>query len=120
MTKTLTAVILTALLAACAGRAAQPVMAYQYGDETKSCEGLRQEMGMTEGEIARLMPKTEKTGKNIALGVAGALFIVPLLFIDLSQSEQTEIEAHRQRYNRLFLMSTEKKCSGVATAATPG
>ena len=55
----------------CGGRAANPVMSSQYGDQNKSCNALRIELGQTEQELRRLMPETDKTGKNTALGVAG-------------------------------------------------
>lgn len=57
--------ILTAALtiaAGCGGRAANPVMVHQYGDEQKSCQALEQEMAFIESEIQRLVPKTDKTG----------------------------------------------------------
>jgi hypothetical protein len=99
------------MLTGCGGRAANPVLIQQYGDDRKSCESLEVEISQIEGEIQRLMPKTEKTGKNVALGVTGVFFIVPLFFMDLSQAEQIEVEAYRQRYNHLVIMATEKECS---------
>ncbi|MBI5919580.1 MAG: hypothetical protein HY849_09450 [Nitrosomonadales bacterium] len=94
----------------CAGRTANPTMIQQYGDDKKSCQALEREMSFIEGEIARLIPKTEKTGKNVALGVTGALFIVPLFFMDLSQAEQIEVDAYRQRYNHLMIIADDKQC----------
>ncbi len=70
-------VLVMITVAGCAGRAANPVMVNQYGDDEKSCKALEREILFTEEEIRRLMPATEKTGKNVALGVAGAFLIVP-------------------------------------------
>ena len=56
----------------CAGRAANPVMIQQYGDNEKTCQTLEREMAFIQGEIQRLIPQTEKTGKNVALGVTGS------------------------------------------------
>jgi hypothetical protein len=67
-------------------------------------------MTLIQAEIQRLIPETEKTGKNTALGVTGFFFIVPLFFMDLSESEQVEINAYRQRYNHLMIIASEKKC----------
>jgi hypothetical protein len=67
-------------------------------------------MNIVQTEIQRLIPETEKTGTNTALGVAGFFFIVPLFFMDLSESEQIEINAFRQRYNHLMIIASEKKC----------
>ena len=67
-------------------------------------------MGFIEGEISRLIPQTEKTGKNVALGVAGWFFIVPWVFMDLSKAEQMEVDAYRQRYNHLMILVDEMNC----------
>jgi len=102
---------LLAMLVGCAGRAANPVMIQQYGDDKKSCQALEREMVFIQGEIKRLVPKTEKTFKNVVLGVTGFFFLVPLLFIDLSNAEQMEVDAYRQRYNHLLIIAGDKKCS---------
>lgn len=110
--KTHTVVFAAALiLAGCAGRDPNPVLIQQYGDDRKSCETLEVEISQIEGEIQRLVPQTNKTGKNVALGVTGAFFIVPLFFMDLSQAERIEVEAYRQRYNHLVIIATEKGCT---------
>jgi hypothetical protein len=46
----------------------------------------------------------------VALGVTGFFLIVPLFFMDLSQSEQIEVNALRQRYNSLAVIATDKNC----------
>ena len=97
-------------LIGCAGRAASPVMIQQYGDDKKTCQALETEMAFIQGEIQRLIPETEKTGKNVALGVTGVFFIVPLFFMDLSQAEQEEVNAYRQRYNHLLIIAGDKNC----------
>jgi hypothetical protein len=101
---------LVVALSACAGRPANPVMIQQYGDSNKSCVTLEREMSLVQAEIQRLIPETEKTGTNTALGITGFFFIVPLFFMDLSESEQVEINALRQRYNHLMIIASEKKC----------
>ncbi len=98
------------LVIGCAGRAAHPVMIQQYGDGKKSCQALERDMAFIQGEIQRLIPQSEKTGKNVALGVTGYLFIVPLFFMDLSRAEQIEINAYRQRYNHLLIIAGDKQC----------
>lgn len=99
-----------AVLSACAGRAPNPVMVQQYGDNAKSCQALEMDMAFIESEVGRLIPDTEKTGKNVALGVTGAFFLVPLFFMDFSQAEQIEVNAYRQRYNYLAILAMEKGC----------
>ncbi len=98
------------LVIGCAGREAYPVMIQQYGDEKKSCQALERDMAFIQGEIQRLVPQSNKTGKNVALGVTGYLFVVPLLFMDLSKAERIEIDAYRKRYNHLLIIAGDKQC----------
>lgn len=109
--KELGAIALSAvLLLGCAGRDAHPVSTYQYGDEKKSCKALEMDLDLTEENIQRLLPESKKTGKNVALGVAGAFLIVPWFFMDLTKSEKIELEALRKRYNQLLVISEDKNC----------
>lgn len=64
--------------------------------------------------MQRLLPKTDKTGQNVALGVAGAFLLVPWFFMDFKEAEQTEYEAYRQRYNNLAMIAMDKNC-GIKT-----
>ena len=57
-------IVITALVIGCAGRAANPVMIQQYGDDKKTCQALEREMAFIQGEIQRLIPQTQKTGKK--------------------------------------------------------
>jgi hypothetical protein len=98
------------MLLGCAGREAHPVSTYQYGDEKKSCKALDMELTFTEEKIQRLLPETHKTGKNVGLGVAGVLLIVPWFFMDFTKSEQIEAEALRDRYNQLLVIAEDKNC----------
>ena len=116
MNKKLIISLLIIAMSGCAGRAANPVMVQQYGDQNKSCEAIEKELTFIESEVGRLAPKTEKTGKNVGLGVAGALLIVPWFFMDFSESEQVEIDAFRRRYNHLIILAEDKKC-GLANVS---
>lgn len=118
MNKKLAVGLLIVGLVGCAGRAANPVMVQQYGDQNKSCEAIEKELSYIESEVQRLAPKTEKTGKNVGLGVAGAFLLVPWFFMDFSESEQVEIDAFRRRYNHLIILAEDKKC-GLAKEQIP-
>jgi len=56
------------VLSGCAGRAANPVMTNQPGDQSRSCFSLASEMNEIEGEINKRLPKESRTGQNVALG----------------------------------------------------
>lgn len=92
---------------------------YQYGDENKSCQRLRADISSTNSEIATLLPDTDKTGTNVALGVAGAFLLVPWFFMDFSESEQVEVNALRRRHNNLVAISGEKQCGLDAREIPP-
>lgn len=99
------------LLTACAGRAAHPVAINQYGDQGKSCSALNLEISMIENNVQQLIPQTDKTGRNVAFGVAG-LFVWPLwLFMDLSTAEKQELHALRARHDHLINIAQQKQCT---------
>lgn len=106
-------IFLALVLAGCAGRDANPVMSRQMGDNDMSCTAIRTEMAFIEEEINRLIPESKKTGKNVALGVAGWFVLVPWFFMDFSDAEKQEIHAYRQRYNTLMILGDEKGCAKV-------
>ena len=98
------------LVFGCAGRTANPTPTVHAGDHNASCTDLESMMSEIETNINRLMPKSEKTGKNVGLGVAGAFLIVPFFFMDFSDAEKIEIEAYRSRYNHLARLYNSKGC----------
>ena len=99
----------TCTLSGC-GRSANPVQIWQPTDDQLSCSSLLSAMDEAENNIKRLLPKSEKTGKNVALGVAGAFLLVPWFFMDFSEAEKIEIDAYRNRYNHLARLYRDKGC----------
>lgn len=111
MKKISSALLITILLVqGCAGRAANPILVDQVGDNQKSCETLQTEMASIQAQIQKLVPESDKTSKNVGLGVAGFFLIVPWFFMDLSDAEKAEINAYNMRYNKLTTIATQKKC----------
>ncbi|MRI34446.1 hypothetical protein EOPP23_15765 [Endozoicomonas sp. OPT23] len=107
------------MLAGCAGRSAKPVQVQQADDAFRTCQSIEQEIHFIETEINRLIPKTEKTGKNVGLGVAGMFFFPAWFFMDLSAAEQKEINAYRDRYNVLLRLASEKHCKSRGQEPIP-
>lgn len=99
---------------ACAGKTAQPVSSYKVGDSEMSCNQLKAEMAHIDARVAELVPESEKTGKNVALGVTGAFLIVPLFFMDFSDAEKIEIQSYKERYLALEKLYSQKSCTGAA------
>lgn len=97
-------------LTGCAGRAANPITVNQFGDEQKSCQAIKSEVSSIENNIQRLIPETNKTGKNVVLGVAGLVVWPAWLFMDLSNAEKEEINAYRARHDRLVALAENKNC----------
>ena len=97
-------------LAGCAGRPASPVMVYQHGDEARSCDALERELELIEEDILALLPETDKADKNTQLGIAGIILLVPFFFMDISKSEQVEVNALTKRYNHLLEIVKKKEC----------
>jgi hypothetical protein len=99
------------MLSACGGKAPNPIAQYQPGDEKRGCMGLKSEIATNDAEISRMVPSEDATGKNVALGVAGAFLIVPWFFMDFKDGEAVEINALRRRNQWLREVASEKDCS---------
>ncbi|TCK58430.1 hypothetical protein [Seleniivibrio woodruffii] len=110
--KTVSIMLLALMCASCAKREPHTIMAYQPGDENRSCDSLLSEVSYYHNKINEKNGEVnDRTGKNVALGVTGAFLIVPLFFMDLSGAEKTELESYKMRIERLQLVALEKKCS---------
>lgn len=111
--RSLCSIVLAALFAAttgCAGRTPNPVPMYSPGDTGLSCDGLRLQMGFCQQQIVTLLPKSDKTASNVALGIAGAFLIFPWFFMDFSEADRVEVDAWRARYNYLASLYVDRGC----------
>lgn len=111
--KIITCLIISMFMAGCAGRTANPISITRPGDDNLSCSYIKGEISEVEAKIQKILPDVSKTGKNVALGVTGAFFIVPLFFMDFSDAEKIEIEALQGRYNHLARLHNDKRCSNT-------
>ena len=102
-------------LFACGGafRVAQPVDAYEYGDQDKSCDVLKKDIEICKKQYDQLVAdRNEKIAANAILGVTGALLFFPLLFIiDASDVDVIEINAQQKRYASLAKICQNKNCN---------
>jgi len=107
--------IASVALLGCAGRAANPILQDQIGDNQKSCDTLQVEMAGIQTQIQALIPQSDKTGKNVGLGIGGLFLLgIPWFFMDLTDAEKNEINAYNARYNRLQTIAAQKKCPFLA------
>lgn len=95
-------------LTACETRDAKPVKIYRQSDHQMSCSGIAEEQKFIEDEIARLLPESDKRDRNMVLAVIGGLLATP--FIDLSDAERIEMNAYKDRYERLDKIAEKKFC----------
>lgn len=110
MTRSILCLMMISMLTACSGRYAHPIMVNQLGDKNMTCEEIEHEMCQIQHEIRKLIPQSNKTGKNVGLGVAGLFFIFPWFLMDLTSAEKEEIQAYQQRYNALERLAIRKNC----------
>ena len=87
-------------LSACGGafRVAEPVDAYQYGDQDKPCAILQLDLEDSKEKYDKLVAnRNSKIASNAVLGATGALLFFPLLFIiDASDVDVIEIYAQQE------------------------
>lgn len=111
MKKAILAIVVVVMVAGCAGREANLEAEIKPGDANLTCEQISAERTRIRSKVAKLIPETDKTGANAALGVSGFFLAgVPWLFMDLSKAEQQEIQAYRDRDSHLEVLAIKKKC----------
>ena len=96
----------------CGGRAANPIATKEVGDRDLDCDEIEAEMSDLDAQARRLLGEQEnKTGKNVALGVAGLFFLWPIwFFADLSTAEKQEAQAMQDRGRHLQRIARKKDC----------
>lgn len=114
--RTTLAVVLTAaglVLSGCGGREAHPIASTNPSDSVFDCAGIEREFAANERQIqATLKERSAAQGKNVVLGVTGALIFLPaLFFMDPKSPEKVEIDALRNRNAVLEDIARSKKCS---------
>lgn len=99
------------LLAACAAQQTTPVALSQPGDTTLSCEQIAVEITRNEAEAIRFAGADEDVvSGNIAAGVVGTIFWPALLATDLSNADQIQLRALRDRNANLARIREDRGC----------
>lgn len=111
MKTTIILLCLSVILAGCSGRTANPISARQAGDKELTCAEIEGEMEELDKRAKRLLAEqSAKTGKNVAWGVAGLIFLPLLIGMDLSDAERQEAQAMQDRHSHLSRLARKKKC----------
>ena len=106
-----TAMVLASGLAACAGRAPQPVSVVQAQDRYMDCSAVLAEVQANNRKIQDLSSEEgSKVAQNVAAGAAG-LFIWPLWFaMDFQGTAGKEVAAFQSRQQYLATLAEQKRC----------
>jgi len=100
----------TIFIAGCGGHTARPVDAYKPGDENKPSAALYAEISQIDHEIAKKeKEKEDRDFWNTILIGPGFIFTVPLIFMDVKESQETEIDALQVRKKALMKINIELK-----------
>ncbi|MGI9307184.1 MAG: hypothetical protein ACR2P5_07775 [Gammaproteobacteria bacterium] len=107
----LLAVFAVLSVSGCGGKTANPISAKEVGDKELDCDEIEAEMSDLDARARRLLgEQSNKTGKNVALGVAGWFLLVPWFFMDLSDAERQEAQAMQDRIRHLQRIANKKDC----------
>lgn len=107
MKKLMSAICVMALLAACAGRAPNPVQTVQAKDQMMDCTAINAELAADTGKLKDLgSEKGGKVAQNVAMGIAGLIVWPAWFLMDFQGAADTEshaIEARDQYLSTLAL-----------------
>jgi len=112
----LAALSLVVLTAAYASRAPAPMAVMQNVDDTMSCEAIQAEVNANTKRIGELgSEQGAKVAQNVAAGVAGAFFILPLFLMDFQNAAGKEEAALKSRNDYLATLARQR-CAPQPTA----
>ena len=98
-------------VAGCGGRAANPIATKEVGDRELDCDEIEAEMSDLDAQARRLLGEQDnKTGKNVAIGLAGLIIWPIWFFADLSTAERQEAQAMQDRARHLQRLARKKDC----------
>jgi hypothetical protein len=90
----------------------------QAADDTMTCGAIRAESAANTQRIAELGSESgAKVAQNIAAGVAGAIFILPLFLMDFQGSAGIDERSLRSRNDYLASLARQR-CTGTQVSQT--
>lgn len=112
MRRCIAVTLVAAMLSACAGRTPAPVPVVQGIDDTMDCEAIRREIASNTERLGDLGKESgAKVAQNVAAGIAGAIFILPLFLMDFQGAAGIEERALKSRND--YLASLARTRCGV-------
>src|SRR5215470_10149194 len=118
--KMVSALALTMMLGACAGRQPAQIAVVQPQDASMDCTAIQAEVNANSSRITDLSRESSnKVAKNVAAGVAG-LFIWPLWFaMDFQGAADKDTAALQSRQNYLGTLASQRHCAMQAPTLAP-
>ena len=109
------------VLGACAGRAPNPVPVAQAADDTMDCDAVRAEINANNQRITELGAESgAKVAQNVAAGVAGAIFILPLFLMDFQGAAGIDERSLRSRNDYLATLARQRCAQQRVVQPIPG
>ena len=107
----MTVLLLTALLAGCAGRTPKPVAIVQPVDRQMDCNAIVSEVRSNSTQIGELGREDgQKVGQNVAVGIVGVLIPVLWFGMDFQNASGKEGTALESRNQYLSTLAQQKNC----------
>jgi len=101
-------------LTACAGRPPAPVAVVQPMDDAMNCTAIQAEVAANNRRLAALGTESgAKVAQNVAAGIAGAIFLFPLLLMDFQGAAGIDERALQAR-NQYLATLARPRCAGPA------
>lgn len=110
MKRSLCILLMVFIAAGCAGRDPRPIETAKPTDKTMTCDDIDMEIVTATNEFNRLTIESDKTARNVALGILGYFLIIPLFFMDFKNAEKHEAEMYRNRITNLRYLQHKNKC----------
>lgn len=110
MKRSLCVLLMVVIVVGCAGRDPRPIETVKPTDKIMTCDDIDMEIMTATNEFNRLTIESDKTARNVALGILGYFLIIPLFFMDFKNAEKHEAEMYRNRITNLRYLQHKNKC----------